>query len=149
MLNRILLSLLGGSQEITLTLKNSSFKNGYSFRLTFHDFRQMRTDLCYVQEQEMGQLQYLKLIQGYILFNILENNIIFCLNRVIYYSYINFKALCTLLSRILGRFAPIFYFNCKHVLFVYIENKTKNFGDFLKKIENFQNFQNILQKKNF
>ena len=33
------------------------------------------------------------------------------------------------------RFAPIFYFNCNHVLFVYIENKQKKFADFNKTFE--------------
>ena len=37
-------------------------------------------------------------------------------------------------SRQLGRFAPIFYLNCKHVLFVYIlKQRRKNFCVFLKK----------------
>ena len=40
--------------------------------------------------------------------------------------------------RILGHFAPIFYFNCEHVLIlytVYCKTKTnKNFADFIKNI---------------
>ena len=34
-------------------------------------------------------------------------------------------------TRLLGRFAPIFYFNCEHVLFVYIlKQRRKKFADF-------------------
>ena len=37
-------------------------------------------------------------------------------------------------TRLLGRFAPIFYFNCEHVLIVNIEKqKTKRFREFYKK----------------
>ena len=46
--------------------------------------------------------------------------------------------------RLFGRFAPIFYFNCEHVLFVYIvkQKQTKNFKDFIKNIfVDFLNFQ--------
>ena len=46
-------------------------------------------------------------------------------------SYWTFK------TRLLGRFAPIYHFHCKHVLFVYIEKK--------KKFADFQNYQ----KSNF
>ena len=37
-------------------------------------------------------------------------------------------------TRLLGRFAPIFYFNCEHW-----KTKKKNFADFIKKIVDFQN----------
>ena len=37
-------------------------------------------------------------------------------------------------TRLLGRFAPIFYLNCEHVLFVYIlKQRRKKFRGFLKK----------------
>ena len=37
-------------------------------------------------------------------------------------------------TRLLGRFAPIFYLNCENVLFVYILKQTrKKFSGFLKK----------------
>ena len=42
------------------------------------------------------------------------------------------------LTRLLGRFAPIFYFNCEHFLFVYIvKQKQKNSVDLLIKIRVF------------
>ena len=50
-----------------------------------------------------------------------------------------FKALRALLSRLLGRFEPIFYLNCEHVLFVYIlKQRRKKFSGFLKKIKTFK-----------
>ena len=38
-------------------------------------------------------------------------------------------------TRLLGLFAPIFYLNCEHVLFVYIlkQKQTKKFVDFIRK----------------
>ena len=36
-------------------------------------------------------------------------------------------------TRLLWRFAPIFYFNCEHVLIVILKNKEKKFADFIKK----------------
>jgi len=37
-------------------------------------------------------------------------------------------------TRLLGRFAPIFYLNCEHVIFVYIsKQRRKKFCGFLKK----------------
>jgi len=37
-------------------------------------------------------------------------------------------------TRLLGRFTPIFYLNCEHVLFVYIlKQRRKNFADLKKK----------------
>ena len=47
------------------------------------------------------------------------------------------------LTRLLGRFAPLFYFNCDHVLFVNIvkQKNPKNFADFIKNLVDFQNFQ--------
>ena len=37
-------------------------------------------------------------------------------------------------TRLLGRFAPIFYLNCEHVLFVYVlKQRKKIFADFIKK----------------
>ena len=40
--------------------------------------------------------------------------------------------------------APIFNFNCEHVLFVFIvkQKQTKNFADFIKKFRGFLNFLN-------
>ena len=38
-------------------------------------------------------------------------------------------------TRLLGRFAPIFYLNCEHVLFVYIVKQNK------QKFEDFLNFK--------
>ena len=53
-------------------------------------------------------------------------------------------------TRLLGRFAPIFYLNCEHVHFVYIlKQSRKKFRGFLKKIREFSRFYNFLQKKNF
>jgi len=45
-------------------------------------------------------------------------------------------------TRLLGPFAPIFYLNCEHVLFVYIFKQWgKNFADLKKKkLANFQEF---------
>ena len=44
-------------------------------------------------------------------------------------------------TRLLGRFAPIFYLNCEHVLFVYIlKQGRKKFCGFKKKIADFQEF---------
>ena len=42
-------------------------------------------------------------------------------------------------TSLLGRFAPIFYFYCEHVHFVYIvkEKQTKHFADFIRKIVDF------------
>ena len=42
-----------------------------------------------------------------------------------------------IITRLLGRFAPIFYFNCEHVLFVHRKTKQKSFKIFknLMKIE--------------
>ena len=47
-------------------------------------------------------------------------------------------------TRLLGRFAPIFYFNCEHFLFSNIEKQKQNkkFADFMKK--NFVDFENLL-----
>ena len=43
-------------------------------------------------------------------------------------------------TRLLGRFAPIFYLNCEHVLNVTLKNKEKKFVDFIKKICEFSRF---------
>ena len=57
--------------------------------------------------------------------------------------YQKFKALRTLLSRLLGRFAPIFYLNCEHVLSVYIlKQRRKKFCGFKKK-KNSRIFKNL------
>ena len=46
-------------------------------------------------------------------------------------------------TRLLGRFALIFYFNFKHFLFVYIvKQKQKKLADFIK---NFVDFENLLE----
>ena len=38
-------------------------------------------------------------------------------------------------TRLLGRLAPIFYFNCEHFIFVYtVKQNQKKFADFIKKI---------------
>ncbi len=43
-----------------------------------------------------------------------------------------------IITRLLGRFAPIFYLNCEHVLFVYIlKQRRKKFCGFKKKIRKF------------
>ena len=48
-----------------------------------------------------------------------------------------------LTTRLLGRFAPIFYLNCEHVLFVYIlKQRRNNFAD-LKKTHLFLSFINL------
>ena len=56
------------------------------------------------------------------------------------------KCLFVLLQiRILWRFAPIFYFNCEHFLFVYIVKQKRISQILSKKLLDFQNFQ----KSNF
>ena len=63
-------------------------------------------------------------------------------------------------TRLLGRFAPIFYFNCKHEGFSLIthnmrvllvnKTKTKNFAGFIINFVDFQIFKNrILMEANF
>ena len=50
----------------------------------------------------------------------------------IFYSFV-------LITRLLGRFALIFYLNCEHVLFVYIlKQRRKKFCGFKKKFADFQ-----------
>jgi len=45
-------------------------------------------------------------------------------------------------TKLLGRFAPIFYLNCEHVLFVYtLKQRRKKFRGFLKKLADFQEFK--------
>ena len=41
---------------------------------------------------------------------------------------------CNIDKRLLGRFAPIFYFNYEHVLIVNIEKQIKKFKRFLKNL---------------
>ena len=50
------------------------------------------------------------------------------------------------LTRLLGRFAPIYNFNCEHVLIVTLKNKEKNFADFIKKNADFK-IKKCLQNK--
>jgi len=46
---------------------------------------------------------------------------------------------CFLFIRLLGRFAPIFYLTCEHILFVYIlKQRRKKCCGFKKKIADFQ-----------
>ena len=54
-------------------------------------------------------------------------------------------------TRLLGRFAPIFYFNCKYVLIVNIEKqRRKKFADFIKKTRIFKILKFFTKiKKNF
>ena len=62
-----------------------------------------------------------------------------CLYFMLVYTLYIFTSLCSMYSsmyitRLLGRFAPIFYLNCEHVLFVNILNKEeKIFADLKKK----------------
>ena len=50
--------------------------------------------------------------------------------------------------RLLGRFAPIFYFNCKHVLIVNIEKqRSKKCRGFYKKFADFQDFKKFYKNK--
>ena len=51
-------------------------------------------------------------------------------------------------TRLLGRFAPIFYLNCEHILFVYIlkQKQNKTFADF---IIFFRAFSKYCKNKNF
>ena len=51
-----------------------------------------------------------------------------------------------LLSRPLGRFAPIFYFNCEHVLIVNIkkQRRKKFCGIYKKKFADFQDLKNLI-----
>ena len=55
------------------------------------------------------------------------------------------------ITRLLGRFAPIFYLNCEHVLFVYIlKQSRKKFRGFLKKNSRiFKIFKNFTKIKTF
>ena len=73
-----------------------------------------------------------------------------CLFNRILNKYTQFKNRISLLfyhTRLLGRFAPIFYFICEHVLFMYIvKQKLKKFRGFKKR--HFVNFKNF-QKSNF
>jgi len=43
-------------------------------------------------------------------------------------------------TRLSGRFGPVIFFNCEHFLFVniVIQNQTKKFADFIKKIVAFK-----------
>ena len=53
-------------------------------------------------------------------------------------------------TRFLGRFAPIFYLNCEHVLFVYIlKQSRKNLRIFKKKFADFQEFFFFTKLKTF
>ena len=52
-------------------------------------------------------------------------------------------------TRLLGRFAPIFYLNCEHVVFVYIlKQRRKKFCGFKKKFADFQEFKFFYKIKN-
>ena len=55
------------------------------------------------------------------------------------------------ITRLLGRFAPIFYLNWEHVLFVYIlKQSRKKFRGFLKKnLRIFKIFKNFTKIKSF
>ena len=46
-------------------------------------------------------------------------------------------------TRLLGRFAHIFYFDCEHVLSVYIVKLKKKFANFNKKFRGFLKFKKI------
>jgi len=49
-------------------------------------------------------------------------------------------------TRLLGRFAPNFYLNCEHVIFVYIlKQRIKTFCGFLKRIRGFSRINFFLQ----
>jgi len=53
-------------------------------------------------------------------------------------------------TKLLGRFAPIFYLNCEHVLFVYIfKQRRKKFCGFLKKSRIFKNLNFFTKLKTF
>ena len=55
------------------------------------------------------------------------------------------------ITRLLGRFAPIFYLNCEHVLFVYIlkQSKKKISRIFKKKFADFKDLKFFTKIKNF
>ena len=59
-----------------------------------------------------------------------------------------FMALRALFSRLLGRFAPIFYLNCEYVIFVYIlKQRRKNIEDLKKNSRIFKNLIFFLQNE--
>jgi len=64
-------------------------------------------------------------------------------NRDYYFIYI-LKILRALLSRLLGRFAPIFYLNREHVLFVYILKQRRT--NFLSYISHVQSLAYIIKE---
>ena len=57
-------------------------------------------------------------------------------------------------TRLLGRFAPIFYFNCEHVLLLIVnikKQRRKHFADFIKKIRGFSKLKKfkIMKDRDF
>ena len=63
--------------------------------------------------------------------------------QLVFYS--KFKS-----TRLLERFAPIFYLSCEHVLFVNIEKQKTKIRRFLKqKIVDFQDLKNFTKIKSF
>jgi len=62
---------------------------------------------------------------------------------------VSFKAFSKI-TRLLERFAPIFYLNCEHVFFVYILKQRKKFCGFLKrKFADFNEFNFFYKIKTF
>ena len=61
------------------------------------------------------------------------------------FSKMSLYILYCIYTRLLGRFAPIFYFNCEHILFVYIvkQKQTKILRIILKKFRGLSKFSNI------
>jgi len=52
----------------------------------------------------------------------------------IFNAFLQLTCMKIINTRLLGRFTPIFYLNCEHVLFVYIlKQRRKKFCGFLKK----------------
>ena len=60
-------------------------------------------------------------------------NVIYCIDLKLYSGILY-------ITRLLGRFAPIFHFHWQHVLFVYIvkQKQTKTFADIKKKFRGFK-----------
>ena len=72
--------------------------------------------------------------------------------QAIAHPYLYNKALRSYIyiyTRLIERFAPIFYLNCEQVLFVYIlKRRRKYLNGFLKKITDFQEFKFVYKIKN-
>jgi len=83
---------------------------------------------------------YRKCLQNSVMFTITISIVVQCtfnMQLVSYYSL-------WLYPRLLARFAPIFYFNCEHVLFVFIV-KQNEFADFKKNFRGFSKFKKLMK----